>query len=482
MGRQQEVVLGVDSSTQSTKVVAVDLETGTIASTGYAPHSGADTQNPHDWWSALETAIHSAVSGDLIVRGMAIGGQQHGLVTLDADGQPVRPAPLWNNVDAAPDAEGLNSAADFAAEVGSRLVASFTIAKIAHLRRTDPDDLVRTRSICLPHDYLNLRLTGSLCTDRSEASGSGWCSPSTNQIRRDLLALAAGPDFANSVELPAVSGPAEIAGVLSTSAASALGLPAGIPIGPGAGDNAAAALGIGGTLTELCVSLGTSGVVYAVSESPAHDPSGEVAGFADASGRFLPLACMLNCTRVVGTLADMFNLSVPDALDIAAAADPGADGLLLMPYLGGERTPNLPHATGLLTGLVTSNLGREHVLRAAVDGVAAGVAYCQQALARQGVARDNVTLVGGGSRHTAWQQAIADVTGLPVTVRGGGEHVARGTAIQIAAIIRDEPVAQLADNWRPEVVAQASPRPGMHDAFRLLERQSIIARMKARQP
>jgi xylulokinase len=318
-----------------------------------------------------------------------------------------------------------------------------------------------------------------LATDRSEASGNGWWSPATGQDRRDLLALAAGSEFADSVRLPSITGPNEPAGSLTREAAEALGLPAEIPVGPGAGDNAAAAVGIGATRDELVISLGTSGVAYAVSNQPTHDPSGEVAGFADATGAYLPLACMLNCTRVVGHVADLFGLEGAQALDIAGTLEPGAEGVLMLPYLGGERTPNLPSATGSISGLTNSNVRREAILRAAVDGVAAGLAYCQEALARQEVVKGVATLVGGGSRHQTWQQAIADATGLPVQVLGGGEHVARGAAIQAAAIVLRRPVTEIAEAWRPEVVARAEPRAGLRDAFRLQERRKLIEALQS---
>ncbi|MDP9363427.1 MAG: FGGY family carbohydrate kinase, partial [Chloroflexota bacterium] len=198
----RSVVLGVDSSTQSTKVLALDVEDGAIVGEGRAPHSGRDVQEPAEWWAALAAATRQAVGPELLVVGMAVGGQQHGCVTVDAEGRPVRPAPLWNNVASAPDAERLNATADFAAEVGSRLVASFTITKLAHLARTAPDDLAKTAAVALPHDWLNLRLTGELTTDRGEASGSGWWSPREGRDRRDLLALAVGEAAAERLRLP----------------------------------------------------------------------------------------------------------------------------------------------------------------------------------------------------------------------------------------------------------------------------------------
>jgi xylulokinase len=473
------VVLGIDSSTQSTKVLAVDRESGEIVAEGRAPHSGRDIQDPAEWWEALVAATRAAMASGVQVEAISIGGQQHGLVTLDAAGQTVRPAPLWNNIAAAPDAERLNTLADFPTEVGSLLVSSFTIAKLAHLARVAPGDLARTAAIALPHDWLTFRLTGNLVTDRGEASGSGWWSPREGRERRDLLALAVGSETAARLQLPHVLAANDVAGALSPDAAEALGLPAGIPVGPGTGDNMAAALGVGAAEGEIVISLGTSGTAFAVSAHPTGDASGEVAGFADATGHFLPLACMLNCTRVVDTMATMAGLNREAALDLTSAMPPGAEGLLLMPYLTGERTPNLPRATGSLSGLTPGNATPEGMVRAALDGVAAGFAYCLDALRRLDVSAPRITLVGGGSRHDAWRQAIADATGLPVVVRGGEEHAARGAALQALAIARDEPIVEVVHRYRPEVIAEARPRPEYRDAFRLDERRQLIAEMQA---
>ncbi|MGH2616239.1 MAG: xylulokinase [Thermomicrobiales bacterium] len=478
----QSVVLGVDSSTQSTKVLAVDVETGDVVGEDRAPHSGRDIQHPAEWWDALIAATRATVTAEMRVEAISVGGQQHGMVTLDANGLVVRPAPLWNNVAAAPDAERLNTEADFAAEVGTRLVASITIAKLAHLARTAPADLARTAAVGLPHDWLNMQLTGNLATDRGEASGSGWWSPGDGRIRRDLLALAVGAEAAERLRVPEVRGPEEPAGTLRAHAAEALGLETGIPVGPGTGDNMAAALGVGAAPGEIVVSLGTSGTAFAVAERHTTDDAGEVEGFADATGRFLPLVCMLNCTRVVDAIAGMAGLSREDALGRAAQATPGADGLLLMPYFAGERTPNLPEATGSIAGLTAENATADLLVRAALDGVSAGLAYAVEVLANLGVASPEVTLVGGGSRHPAWQQAIADATGLPVVVRGGGEHAARGAALQALAIARGESIDAVVRRSRPEVVARVAPRPEYREAFRLDERRRIIGDLKAAAP
>ena len=476
-----EVVLGVDSSTQSTKVVAADLATGRIVATGRAPHNGKDTQWPTDWWEALRLGIEPIARAGWPVVGMSVAGQQHGFVSTDATGVPLRAAPLWNNTAAAADAERLNRLADFAAETGTRLVASITIAKVAHLARTEPEELDAIEAICLPHDWLTWMLTGNLVSDRGEASGSGWWSSISESPKRELLELAAGTAFASRVRIPDVLGHNTKAGMLTREAAKFLGLTPGIPVGPGTGDNMGAALGIGAAPGHFVVSLGTSGTVYAVTDEPTADPTGEVCGFADATGRYLPLACMLNCTRVVDDIARLTGVSLLDALDRAGAVDPGADGLLLTPYFGGERTPNLPHASGSILGIEMANLDPTLLARAAVDGVAAGLAYCLAALRRLDIDQPAISLVGGGSAHRTWQQVIADATQLPVSVLDSTEHVALGAAIQAATVVTGVPVVEISDRWRPEVVAVVQPRAEFADRFRMEERQVLIDVARARE-
>jgi xylulokinase len=473
--KKRQVVLGIDSSTQSTKAIAVDIETGETLGSGRAAHTGEPTQNSIDWWEALRIAVQEVMDPSREVSAIAVAAQQHGLVTIDAAGQPVRPAPLWNNNDAAEDARRLNDQADFAALTGSRLVASFTIAKLAHLARVHPEDLERTVAVALPHDWLTFKLTGTLVTDRGDASGTGWWSPRKDQIMPELPALAVGEPAARRLKLPEVLGPNDLAGHLTGEASSFLGLPQGIPVAAGTGDNMGAALGLGAASGEMVISLGTSGTAYSVSENPTSDPTGTVAGFADATGRFLPLTCMLNCTGVVDVFAGLFGLDTAGALDLAGTVDAGAGGLLLVPYLGGERTPNLPDATGELLGITYRNLSPATVIRAAVDGVAAGLTLCVEALASLGISAPEIVLVGGGSRHATWQRAIAGATGLPVTVKEGEEHVARGAAVQAAAAVRNETVAVLSQRWRPDVAEVVEPSPGEAAAYQLQRRKSLIA-------
>jgi xylulokinase len=405
---------------------------------------------------------------------VSVSGQQHGCVLIDDAGEPVRPAPLWNETSAAPDADRLNDEADFAAETGSKLVAAFTIAKLAHLKRTEPEQFARATAVGLPHDWLNLQLTGRLTTDRGDASGSGWWSPVRGETRRDLLALAIGDSDAARLHLPKVLDSADLAGELRPQAARDFGLPPGIPVAAGTGDNMAAALGIGASPGSYVISLGTSGTAYAVSEIPTHDPNGVICGFADATGRYLPLVCLINCTRTVDAVARLFGLDPVTALDLAASEDPGASGLLLEPWFGGERTPNLPDATATLHGMTLDNLSPARFARAAIDAVAAGLAFGIDQLRLAGITGDAITLVGGGSQHIAWQQAIADATGLPVQVPGGREHAARGAATQIAAILKDVPLESLIEQWKPPLLATVEPRARFRGAFRSRERQALI--------
>ena len=352
-----EVVLGIDSSTQSTKVVAVELSNGHIVGEGRAPHSGRDIQWPGDWWEALRVALGPIVDAGWAVAGLSVAGQQHGFVAADATGEPVRPAPLWNNVEAAEDAERLNHQADFAVEIGTRLVSSITIAKVAHLARTNPGQLATIDAICLPHDWLTWKLTGNLVSDRGEASGSGWWSPIAESPKRHLLELAAGVAFASRVRIPDVLGPNDRAGVLTPRGGSV----------PWIARRASRSVLVPETTwAPRWASARLPAISWSVWERverptrfqtnrPQIQPE-KSAGSRMRRAAYLPLACMLNCTRVVDDVARLTGMSLSEALDRAGAVEPGAGGLLLTPYLGGERTPNLPHATGSLLGIDMKNL------------------------------------------------------------------------------------------------------------------------------
>ncbi|MEV7352082.1 MULTISPECIES: xylulokinase [Micromonospora] len=435
------LVAGVDSSTQSCKVVVRDAETGALVRQGRAPHPPGTEVDPYAWWEALRAAVAEA-GGLADVAAVSVGGQQHGMVCLDASGEVVRPALLWNDTRSADAARDLVEEAGggetgrrfWADATGAVPVASFTATKLRWLARHEPDNADRVAAVCLPHDWLTWRLAGApgldaLRTDRGDASGTGYWSPRTGEYRLDLLERA----FGRRVTVPVVLGPAEAAGHLDPAVLDGDAGTAGrILLGPGTGDNAAAALGVGAGPGDVVVSIGTSGTVFAVADNPAADPSGAVAGFADATGRFLPLVCTLNAARVLDATATLLGVDLDTLGELALSAPPGADGLVLVPYLEGERTPDRPHATGELKGLTLRTSTPAHLARAAVEGMLCGLADGLDALLAQGARADRIILVGGGARSAAVRRIAPQVFGRPVVVPPPGEYVADGAARQAA--------------------------------------------------
>jgi xylulokinase len=423
------LIAGVDSSTQSCKVVVRDAESGRLVRSGTASHPDGTEVHPDHWWTALQEAVGQAGGLD-DVEAVAVGGQQHGMVCLDESGDVVRPALLWNDTRSAQAAADLNAElgeAEWAQAVGSVLVASFTITKLRWLAEHEPDSVRRTAAVCLPHDWLTWKLSGAtsietLVTDRSDASGTGYWSAATSGYRTDLLERAVGR---TDLVLPRVLEPAE----------SMLRTPWGARLGAGCGDNAGAALGLGARPGDVIVSIGTSGVVSAVSATPTFDASGTVAGFADATGHFLPLVATLNAARVLSATANLLGVELERFSDLALSAPPGAGGLVLVPYLEGERTPNRPNATGAVHGLTLTTADPAYLARAAVEGLLCGLADGIDAMAGQGVAVERVILIGGGARSEAVRRLAPVVLGRPVVVPEPGEYVAEGAARQAAWVL-----------------------------------------------
>lgn len=455
------LVAGIDSSTQSCKVVVRDAATGALVRSGRASHPDGTEVAPAAWWDALQTAIADAGGLD-DVDAISVGGQQHGMVTLDEQGEMVRDALLWNDTRSAQAALDLiaegGGAQAWADATGSVLVASLTVTKLRWLRDAEPQNAARVAAVALPHDWLTWRLAGhgpgtdglgELVTDRSDASGTGYWSPTTNDYRHDLLELGLGHDAV----LPRVLGPAE------AGPRSAVGARRPV-LGPGAGDNAAAALALGLRPGDVAVSIGTSGVVSAVTGAPTADGSGLVTGFADASGHYLPLACTLNASRVLDATARMLGVDHAGLSALALQAPAGADGLVLVPYLEGERTPNKPDATGALHGLRLANTTPAHLARAAVEGMLCALADGIDALRAQGVAVERLFLIGGGARSEAVRRLAPSVFGLDVVVPTPGEYVADGAARQAAWVLSgdDEPPAWSAAGSAEVISGEAAPR------------------------
>ncbi|MGW3096828.1 xylulokinase [Streptomyces sp. NPDC001102] len=437
------LVVGVDTSTQSTKALVVDAATGQVVASGQAPHtvsSGAGRESdPRQWWDALCEALRQCGDAAHEAAAVSIGGQQHGLVTLDERGEPVRPALLWNDVRSAPQArrliEELGGPKAWAERTGSVPGPSFTVTKWAWLAENEPEAVRATRAVRLPHDYLTERLTGQGTTDRGDASGTGWWASGTEAYDEETLAHV-GLDPAM---LPRVVRPGEVAGTVRDS--HDLPFSKGTLVAPGTGDNAAAALGLGLRPGAPVLSLGTSGTVYAVSRHRPADPTGTVAGFADAHGDWLPLACTLNCTLAVDRVAALLGLD-------REAVEP--TGVTLLPYLDGERTPNLPGASGLLHGLRHDTTAGQ-LLQAAYDGAVHSLLGALDLVLDADADRSvPLLLIGGGARGRAWQETVRRLSGRAVQVPEAKELVALGAAAQAAGLLTGEDPAAVARRWNTD--------------------------------
>ena len=460
-----QLIAGVDSSTQSVKVVIRDSQTGELVRQGRASHPDGTEVDPVHWLNGLNAAISDA-GGIEDISAISIAGQQHGMVALDSDGDVVRNALLWNDVRSADAAESLNREAggdaEIAKKVGSKLVASFTAAKLRWLADHEPENAAKTASVALPHDWLSWQLQGGkdftkLFTDRSDASGTGYFDPSTSQYRQEMIELALGKN--RQIQLPRIIAASEFGGETQK----------GIPIAAGAGDNAAAALGLQAQPGDVVVSLGTSGTAFAVSQTPTHDPSGSVAGFADATGRFLPLVCTLNAARILDSACQMLGKTHDEIAQLALSAEPGANGLTLLPYFEGERTPNRPNATGVLTGMNINNSNPADIARAMIEGMLSGLADAVDSLVALGVNVERILLIGGAAKNPAVPVIASALFGREVLVPPAGEYVANGAAKQAAwALLGQMPQWDLG-----HVQHQSStPTPGVMEKYRALKEKT----------
>ncbi|MEV8373747.1 xylulokinase [Kribbella sp. NPDC056861] len=439
------LVAGVDCSTQATKVVVCDANTGEVLREGRAPHPDATQVDPAEWWKAWSIASDGLLDG---VSALSVAGQQHGMVLLDGAGAVVHPAVLWNDTSSADATTSLvaelGGPEAWAAATGSVPVPSFTVTKLRWVQGAAPDAAASAEAVALPHDWLTHQLAADrsgiadLTTDRGDASGTGWWSPTTNEYRPDLVELA----FGRSLQLPRVAGPAEIVGQTAT----------GISLAAGTGDNMAAALGLDLQPGDVAVSLGTSGTAFATSTVPTTDPSGFVAGFADATGGYLPLVCTLNAARVLSATAQLLGMDLAE-LDEAALTSPGSNGLVMLPYLDGERTPDLPHSTGLIYGLTRTTAQPATMARAAVEGMLCGLADAVDALRAQSLPVHRVLLLGGAARSRAVQALAPALLGAPVVLPEPAEYVALGAARQAAWAVSGS-----VPTWE---VAMSKPEPSV---------------------
>jgi xylulokinase len=435
------LVAGIDSSTQSCKVVICDLETGTVIRSGSAKHPEGTEVDPSFWLSALWEAIDKS-GGIKDVSAIAVGGQQHGMVLLDEAGEVLRPALLWNDTRSASEANSLieelgqqlstEGTKAFAELIGSVPVASFTLTKLRWVQENEPEIMAKAKAVCLPHDWLSWKLSGStdislLTTDRSDASGTGYWSSISEEYREEIVELAAG----KKLQLPRIIKSLDFAGKT----------PEGIPIAAGMGDNAAAAFGLGTGINQGVISLGTSGVISVVSATPTKDFTGVVAGFADGTENYLPLACTLNGARVIDSVSKLLGVSHEQFSSLALFAPAGSEGLVMLPYFEGERTPNLPSASGSLYGITGNNLTAANIARAAIEGLLCGLADALDSIRELGVKIDSLSLVGGAAKNEAIQKIAPTIFGMPIRLPAPAEYVALGAARQAASALRGEQVS-----------------------------------------
>ena len=453
------LVLGIDSSTQSTKALLVDADSGEVLEERRATHPDGTEVDPRTWLDAVDEA-----AGPLLERAdaLAVGGQQHGMVLLDAEGEVVRDALLWNDTRSAPQAQALieemGGAQASVEEIGSLMVASFTASKLRWVRDTEPGSAERAARVMLPHDYVSLHLAEkgtAAFTDRGDASGTGYYSTREEAWKPELVEAAIG----RGLELPRL--PESPNEVMARTAG-------GAAIAAGTGDNMGAALGLSLGPGDVSVSIGTSGVCAMVSETRPGDATGTVTGFADATGRFLPMTTTLNASRILEAGRALLGVSHEEMAELALASEPGARGVTLLPYFDGERTPNRPDARATLTGMSTSTT-REDVARAYVEGLlcslADGIAALEE---RTGTAPRRITLIGGGARSRAVQELAPAIFGREVTIAPDGEYVALGAARQAAWALAgtDEPPAWEISGSR---VVSAEATPQVLEAYRELK-------------
>ncbi len=460
------LVAGVDSSTQSVKIVIRDAESGAFIREGRAAHPEGTEVDPQSWWSALQEAL-SAAGGLSDVAAISIGGQQHGLVAMDHQGKVLRPALLWNDTRSASAAADLNREIGgdqaMADATGSVLVASFTASKVRWMADREPELAAQIAAIALPHDWLSWKLQGGnefteLFTDRSDASGTGYFDPVSSTYRRDILALALRSE--REIYLPRIVASNVFGGVT----------PDGVQIGAGAGDNAGAAFGVQAQPGDVVVSLGTSGTAFSVSTTPTHEGTGTVAGFADVTGNFLPLVCTLNAARILDAAVRILGVNFDRLSELALSAPAGANGLTLLPYFEGERTPNRPDATGVFAGMNLTNSNPESIARAMIEGMLCGLADAVEALSAQGVAINRIFLVGGAAKNPAVAHIASALFGREVIIPPAGEYVADGAARQAAwALLGDAP------HWDLGKVThvQSHPTPHVLEKYRALRDATV---------
>lgn len=466
----RDIVAGIDSSTQSCTVMLRELKTGVVVAEAKAPHPPStppcSEQDPRVWWEALKIALHELRDWWPRIAGLAVGGQGHGLVILDKHDNPLRPAKLWNDTESAPEALELSDklpAEQWAALTGSVPGPAMTISKLAWTEQHCPGLLAASHRIMLPFDYLVYKLSGSFVTERGGASGTGYFNPFDNTWQPQLAELV-NPDIDWLARWPTIIPSSQAAGKVIPEAG--LEELTGAIVGVGTGDNMSAALGMNLLPGDMAISIGTSGTLYGISPEGIIDSSGTINGYADATEQFMPMITTLNAAKVTDTFRRILRVSTDEFDEMALTATPGAHGLTLLPWLDGERTPNLPHQTGQLHGILTTTTAND-IARAAIEGVLCGLLSGGKKLAEHNfISNGRLVITGGGAKSKAYCQILADLTGKTVYISPVGETAAAGAAVQAAAAVLTLSNAELAARWSCPLEIAAVPQ---HDSRQVLE-------------
>ena len=441
-----KTVLGIDLGTQSLKLVFYDYRTRRVAAAASAPldlhqddHGAAEQQA--DWWL---TALHAALRevGDDVrrsVQAIAVSGQQHGFVPVAASGEVLAPVKLWCDTSTVAECDEIMAAyggpQKCLDEVGNLVLPGYTASKIRWLAKTDPQTYGRMDTILLPHDYLNFYLTGERGMEAGDASGTGFLDIRRREWSADMLA-AIDPERDLSRCLPPLRRGIETIGLVNAAAARSTGLPAGVPVATGGGDNMMGAIGTGNVSPgKVTMSLGTSGTVYAHADQPIMDPRGEIAAFCSSTGGWLPLMCTMNCTVTTELMRGVLNADITVFEQAVSSAPRGAGGIVTLPFFNGERTPNLPRAKACIVGLDSHNMRRENLLRAALEGATFALRYGVERLCELGIDASGILLTGGGVGSPTWRQAVADICDAPVSVLQQDEGAGFGAALQALAVL-----------------------------------------------
>ncbi len=462
---KRKTVIGIDNGTQSTKVIVYDYLDKTMLAKASAPHDlisrddGSKEQLAEWWLQALESCF-AQISPEIKETAVAIGvsGQQHGFVPINSQGEVLAPVKLWCDTSTSKECNEITElfrshraslpgvavkepTRELISQVGNPILPGYTASKILSFKKRTPELYSEMTHVLLPHDYLNYHLTGVIAMEPGDASGTGLLNIRSRRWHRELINAIDGELYN---KLPPLRESNALLGTLLPEIAETYGLPAGIPVAMGSGDNMMGAIGTGSLEPDtITMSMGTSGTLFAATETPCIDDAGGIAAFCSGSGGWLPLYCTMNCTVSSEVTRNLLQVGVREIDQLAAAAEPGAGGLIMVPFFHGERSPNLPNATGTLYGMRQENLTQENLARAAMEGAVFSLKRGLDLFIELGHRPKVIRLIGGGANSAIWRQIVADICGVPVVVPLSTEAAAMGAALQALALHTGRPVEEL---------------------------------------